>query len=130
MLTRRFSVGKLRISDDPRSSDSSSEDPIVVEDIWVEIELRVNIFVPHLALADENAVDDADVLCVLAEVLATPSELAVDAPDESVERDGRRNIGLFIRLLALRRKNALGNEDFATSVGNCHHTGAVVVVNT
>ena len=128
-LIRRFSFRKVRILENLRCS--SSKDTIVVDDIGAEVELRVNIFVPILALAGEDAsVDDADVLCVLAVVLATPGELAVGAPDKTVERDGRRNISLFIGFLALRRKNALGKEDFATSVGKCHRAGAIVIVNT
>jgi len=130
MLMRIFSFGKSRIIDDLRSSNSSSKDTVVVEDIGFEVELRVDVLVPSLKLAVEDTVDDADVLCVLTEVLATPGELAVGAPDEGIERYGRRNVGLFIRLLALCRENALRNDNFATSVGDCHCASATVDVNT
>jgi hypothetical protein len=130
MLMRMFSFGKPRIIDDLRSSDCSSKDTVVVEDIGFEVELRVNVFVPSLELADEDTVDDADVLCVLAEVLATPGELAVGAPDECIERDGRLNVGLFIRFLTLCKENALGNNKIATSVGDRHCASVLIDVNT
>jgi hypothetical protein len=124
----RFSFGKLRIVDDLRSG---SEDTIIVGNMLVEVEFRVNILsrrAPELGI--EDTIDDADVLGGMAEALATPDKLAIYIPDEGIERDGRRNIGLLVCFLALRSENALVDDDFATGGRDCHCASAIVDINT
>jgi len=85
----------------------------------VEVELCVNILSPRcFELGVEDTIDDADVLCVLAEVLATPGKVAIYAPDVGIEGDGRRNIGLLVCFQAFCRENALVDDDFATGGGD------------
>jgi hypothetical protein len=127
----RFSFGELGILDDLRSSGDGSKGTFIVDDIWIEVELRVNILSPGgLELGVEDTVDDADVLCGLAEVLATPAKIAIYVPDVGIERDGRRSIGLLVCFQALRRENAVVDDDFATGGGDCHCAGVIVGINT
>lgn len=124
----RFSFGILRIVDDLRYG---SENTIIVGDMLVEVEFRVNVLSPRAPeLGIEDAIDDADVLGGMAEALATPDKLAIYIPDESIERDGRRNIGLLVGFLALRSENALVDDDFATGGRDCHCASAIVDIST
>ena len=92
----------------------------------MEVELRVDEFVPGaFELGVQDTVDDTDVLCGLTEVLAAQNELAVYVPEEGVERDGRRDIGLLVRFLALRRENAIVDDDFATGGGDRHRASFI-----
>jgi len=124
----RFGFGVLRIVDDLRSG---SKDTIIVDNMWVEIEFRVNILSPRaLELGIEDTIDDADILGGMAEALATPDKLAIYIPDVGIERDGRRNIGLLVCFVALRSENALADDDFATGGRNCHCASVIVGINT
>ncbi|KIM46975.1 hypothetical protein M413DRAFT_440530 [Hebeloma cylindrosporum] len=73
-----------------------------------------------LELGVEDTIDDADVLRRMAEAFATPTELTIHVPDEGIERDGGRNIGLLVCFLALCSENALVDNDFATGGRDCH----------
>ena len=93
----------------------------------MEVELGVDEFVSRaFELSVQDTVDDTDVLCGLTEVLAAQNELAVYVPEEVDEREGRRDIGL-IRFLALRRENAVVDDDFAAGGGDRHRASFVSV---